>query len=174
MAKFIVEGGHRLRGEIVPQGAKNEALQIICATLLTSERVVLHNVPIIADVMQLIELLRMMGVKVERLSDDDFAFQADNIDLEYLRSADYHKRCRRLRGSVMMIGPLASTSRLQSSLTRLVSRYSTILPQRCGHHVKTALRNSKNTLTNSSSCSHSKKNILRKKALTISTVETLS
>ena len=106
MAKFIVEGGHRLRGEIMPQGAKNEALQIICATLLTSERVVLHNVPIIADVMQLIELLRMMGVKVERLSDDDFAFQADNIDLEYLRSADYHKRCRRLRGSVMMIGPL--------------------------------------------------------------------
>ncbi len=90
----------------MPQGAKNEALQIICATLLTSERVVLHNVPIIADVMQLIELLRMMGVKVERLSDDDFAFQADNIDLEYLRSADYHKRCRRLRGSVMMIGPL--------------------------------------------------------------------
>ena len=83
MAKFIVEGGHRLRGEIMPQGAKNEALQIICATLLTSERVVLHNVPIIADVMQLIELLRMMGVKVERLSDDDFAFQADNIDLEY-------------------------------------------------------------------------------------------
>ena len=106
MAKFVVEGGHRLKGEIVPQGAKNEALQIICAALLTSERVVLHNVPIIADVMQLLELLKKMGVKVERLSDDDFAIQADNVDLEYLRSEDYHKRCRRLRGSVMMIGPL--------------------------------------------------------------------
>lgn len=106
MAKFIVEGGHCLNGEIVPQGAKNEALQIICATLLTSERVVLHNVPIIADVMQLLELMKRMGVKVERLSDDDFALQADNIDLDYLRTADYHKRCRRLRGSVMMIGPL--------------------------------------------------------------------
>ena len=106
MAKFIVEGGHRLKGEIQPQGAKNEALQIICATLLTSERVVLHNVPIIADVMQLLELMSKMGVKVERLSDDDFAIQADEIDLDYLRTADYHKRCRRLRGSVMMIGPL--------------------------------------------------------------------
>ena len=106
MAKFIVEGGHHLKGEITPQGAKNEALQIICATLLTSERVVLHNVPIISDVMQLLELLQRMGVKVERLSDDSFAIQADNVDLEYLRSADYHKRCRRLRGSVMMIGPL--------------------------------------------------------------------
>ena len=106
MAKFIVEGGHRLKGEIVPQGAKNEALQIICATLLTSERVVLHNVPIIADVMQLIELMQKMGVKVERLGDDIFAFQASDIDLDYLRTADYHKRCRRLRGSVMMIGPL--------------------------------------------------------------------
>ena len=106
MAKFRVEGGHRLSGEIVPQGAKNEALQIICATLLTPERVVLHNVPVIADVMQLIELMASMGVKVERLSEDSFAFQADDINLDYLRSADYHKRCRRLRGSVMMIGPL--------------------------------------------------------------------
>ena len=106
MAKFIVEGGHRLKGEIMPQGAKNEALQIICAALLTKERVVLHNVPIIADVMQLFELMSRMGVKVERLSDDDFALQADEINLEYLRSADYHKRCRKLRGSVMMIGPL--------------------------------------------------------------------
>ena len=105
MAKFRVEGGHRLSGEIVPQGAKNEALQIICATLLTSERVVLRNVPVIADVMQLIELMSAMGVKVERLSEDSFAFQADDINLDYLRSSDYHQRCRRLRGSVMMIGP---------------------------------------------------------------------
>ena len=106
MALFKVEGGRRLKGEILPQGAKNEALQIICATLLTPERVVLYNVPIISDVMQLIELLSAMGVKVERLSDDCFAFQADDINLDYLRTADYHKRCRRLRGSVMMIGPL--------------------------------------------------------------------
>ena len=106
MAKFRVEGGHRLNGKIRPQGAKNEALQIICAALLTSERVVLHNVPIIADVMQLMELMAAMGVKVERLSDDSFALQADDINLDYLRTADYHKRCRRLRGSVMMIGPL--------------------------------------------------------------------
>ena len=106
MALFKVEGGHRLKGEIRPQGAKNEALQIICAALLTPERVVLHNVPIIADVMQLLELLAAMGVKVERLSDDSFALQADDINLDYLRTADYHKRCRRLRGSVMMIGPL--------------------------------------------------------------------
>ena len=106
MAIFKVEGGHRLKGEIRPQGAKNEALQIICAALLTPERVVLHNVPIIADVMQLLELMAAMGVKVERLSDDCFALQADDINLDYLRTADYHKRCRRLRGSVMMIGPL--------------------------------------------------------------------
>ena len=106
MARFIVEGGHHLKGEIVPQGAKNEALQIICATLLTSERVVLHNVPIISDVMQLLELLQKMSVKVERLSNDSFAIQADNVDIDYLHSSDYHKRCRRLRGSVMMIGPL--------------------------------------------------------------------
>ena len=106
MAKFIVEGGHRLKGEIMPQGAKNEALQIICAALLTKERVVLRNVPIIADVMQLLELMSCMGVKVERLSDDVFALQADDINLDYLRSSDYHKRCRKLRGSVMMIGPL--------------------------------------------------------------------
>ena len=106
MALFRVEGGHRLSGEIRPQGAKNEALQIICAALLTSERVVLHNVPIIADVMHLFELIEAMGVKVERLSDDSFAVQADNINLDYMRTADYHKRCRRLRGSVMMIGPL--------------------------------------------------------------------
>lgn len=106
MAKFRVEGGHRLSGEITPQGAKNEALQIICAALLTPERVVLHNVPIIADVMQLLELLEAIGVKVERLSEDSFAITAAEINLDYLRTADYHQRCRRLRGSVMMIGPL--------------------------------------------------------------------
>ncbi len=106
MAQFKVEGGHRLSGEITPQGAKNEALQILCATLLTPEKVVVHNVPDIVDVVQLIELLAAMGVRVERLSQDTYSFCAEMIDLDYLRSADYHNRCRRLRGSVMMIGPL--------------------------------------------------------------------
>ena len=106
MAQFKVEGGHRLSGEITPQGAKNEALQILCATLLTPEKVVVHNVPDIVDVVQLIELLAAMGVRVERLSQDTYSFCAETIDLDYLRSADYHNRCRRLRGSVMMIGPL--------------------------------------------------------------------
>ena len=101
MAIFKVEGGHRLKGEIRPQGAKNEALQIICAALLTPERVVLHNVPIIADVMQLLELMAAMGVKVERLSEDSFAMQADDINLDYLRSSDYHKRCRHCFGRTL-------------------------------------------------------------------------
>ena len=106
MAVFKVEGGYRLKGEITPQGAKNEALQILCATLLTEERVVVHNIPRIVDVMQLIELLRSMGVEVEELSDDTFSFRARDINLDYLRSDDYQRRCRRLRGSVMMVGPL--------------------------------------------------------------------
>ena len=106
MAIFKVEGGTRLHGSVTPQGAKNEALQILSATLLTSERVVLHNVPQILDVLQLIELLERMGVEVERLGGDSYAFRAADINLDYLQSDDYHNRCRRLRGSVMMIGPL--------------------------------------------------------------------
>ncbi len=106
MAIFKVEGGHRLHGSITPQGAKNEALQILCAVLLTPERVVVRNIPQILDVMQLIELLRRMGVKVERLADDTYAFCARDIDFEYLQSDDYRQRCTRLRGSVMLIGPM--------------------------------------------------------------------
>ncbi len=106
MAIFKVEGGHRLSGEITPQGAKNEALQIICATLLTAERVVVDNIPQILDIVQLIDLLRAMGVVVERLDEECYAFCAKDVDLEYLRSEDYSKRCRRLRGSVMMVGPI--------------------------------------------------------------------
>ena len=106
MAYFQVEGGHRLHGEITPQGAKNEALQILCATLLTPRRVVVHNVPRILDVMQLIDLLRAMGVEVEQLADDTYAFCAREIDLDYLLTEDYRRRCARLRGSVMLIGPL--------------------------------------------------------------------
>lgn len=106
MAIFKVEGGHRLRGEITPQGAKNEALQILCAALLTPERVVVRNIPRILDVMQLIELLGCMGVEVEQLSEDSYAFRAREIDFDYLRTDDYRRRCMRLRGSVMLIGPM--------------------------------------------------------------------
>ena len=106
MAVFKVEGGHRLRGEITPQGAKNEALQILCATLLTPQRVVVRNIPRILDVMQLIELLRCMGVEVEQLAEDAYAFCTRDIDFEYLKSDDYRQRCTRLRGSVMLIGPM--------------------------------------------------------------------
>ena len=108
MAIFKVEGGHRLHGCVTPQGAKNEALQILCATLLTKERVVVSNIPQILDVMQLIDLLRQMGVEVECLSEDTYSFRAANINIDYLRSDDYHNRCRRLRGSVMMIAPLVA------------------------------------------------------------------
>ena len=106
MALFKVEGGHRLSGEITPQGAKNEALQIICATLLTPEEVVVDNVPQILDILQLISLLEAMGVEVKRLGDECYSFRAKDIDLDYLQSEDYRKRCTRLRGSVMLIGPL--------------------------------------------------------------------
>ena len=106
MAIFRVEGGTKLSGEVVPQGAKNEALQILCAVLLTKERVVVHNIPQILDVMQLIELLELMGVEVERLSEESYAFRAAEINLDYLQSEDYYNRCRRLRGSVMMVGPM--------------------------------------------------------------------
>lgn len=106
MAIFQVEGGHRLHGEITPQGAKNEALEILCATLLSPERVVVHNIPRIIDVMQLIELLGRMGVRVEWLSEESCAFCAADLDFDYMRSEDYRNRCARLRGSVMLIGPM--------------------------------------------------------------------
>ena len=106
MAAFIIEGGHQLKGTIVPQGAKNEALQVICATLLTDEKVIIHNIPDIRDVNNLIQLLRDIGVKASRLSANDYAFQADNLKLDYLESDEFVKSCAALRGSVLMIGPL--------------------------------------------------------------------
>ena len=106
MAVFKVEGGRRLSGEITPQGAKNEALQVICATLLTEQEVTIDNIPQILDVMQLIELLGAMGVEVHRLSEERYSFRAANINLDYLQSEDFRRRCTRLRGSVMIIGPL--------------------------------------------------------------------
>ena len=106
MESFIIEGGHRLSGTIAPQGAKNEALEVICATLLTSEEVIIRNVPDILDVNNLIKLLQDIGVKVKKLSPNEFSFQADEVNLDYLESSDFVKKCSSLRGSVLMIGPL--------------------------------------------------------------------
>ena len=108
MQSFIIEGGHPLSGTIIPQGAKNEALQVICATLLTSDPVILRNIPDILDVNNLIQLLRDIKVKVTRLSRNDYQFQADAVDLAYLSSDEFVRKCAALRGSVLMIGPLLS------------------------------------------------------------------
>ena len=106
MASFIIEGGHPLKGEINPQGAKNEALEVICASLLTSDEVIIRNIPDIRDVNNLILLLEDIGVKVKRLSRNDYSFCADDLNLDYLESAEFVKKCSALRGSVLMIGPL--------------------------------------------------------------------
>ena len=106
MASFIVEGGHKLHGSITPQGAKNEALQVLCAVLLTKETVVIDNLPNILDVNNLIDLIGSMGVKVEKLAKGKYAFTASELDEAYLRSKDFLKKCNKLRGSVMLIGPL--------------------------------------------------------------------
>ncbi|MCH5326637.1 MAG: UDP-N-acetylglucosamine 1-carboxyvinyltransferase, partial [Duncaniella sp.] len=106
MSTYIIEGGHRLNGSIRPQGAKNEALQVISATLLTSEPVVIHNVPNILDVTNLINLLKAMRVKVDRLGENSYRFQADDLDEDYISSADFVARCAGLRGSVLVVGPL--------------------------------------------------------------------
>lgn len=106
MASFIIEGGKRLNGTIVPQGAKNEVLQIICATLLTPEKVTVENVPDILDVNNLISLLIRMGVSVSQTGEGCFTFQADSINMDYLESDEFLKSCSSLRGSVMLMGPL--------------------------------------------------------------------
>ena len=106
MASFIIEGGHPLQGSITPQGAKNEALQVICASLLTHEPITISNIPDILDVNNLILLLQEMGVKVKRNSRNEYIFQADELNLDYLDSVDFVKKCASLRGSVLMIGPL--------------------------------------------------------------------
>ena len=108
MASFKIEGGHRLQGDISAQGAKNEALQVICATLLTPEKVIIRNVPNILDVNNLIDLLRKMGVEVARLSDKDYSFQARDVNLDYLHTEDFYHKSASLRGSVMLIGPLVA------------------------------------------------------------------
>ena len=106
MASFIIEGGHRLQGEITPQGAKNEVLQVLCATLLTREKVTINNIPDILDVNNLITMMQSMGVEVNRLGMGSFSFEAKNIDENYLSSDEFLKLCSSLRGSVMLMGPL--------------------------------------------------------------------
>jgi UDP-N-acetylglucosamine 1-carboxyvinyltransferase len=106
MASFEVRGGKKLSGEITPQGAKNEALQILCAVLLTPEKITISNIPDIVDVNLLIELLGELGVKIERVDRHTIIFRADDINIDYLHSAAYHKKSGRLRGSVMLAGPM--------------------------------------------------------------------
>jgi len=108
MSSFVIEGGYSLSGEIVPQGAKNEALEVICAVLLTSQQVTISNVPDILDVNNLIQLLADMQVKVGRLSDDTWSFQADDVDMDYLTTDKFVQKCISLRGSVMIAGPLTA------------------------------------------------------------------
>ena len=106
MKSFIIEGGHKLKGSIKPQGAKNEALQIICATLLSSDPITVNNVPDIVDVNKLISLLEKLGVKVEKLSASSYTFQSDSIDLNYLLTSEFKVDAAGLRGSIMIVGPL--------------------------------------------------------------------
>ena len=108
MASFVIEGGHSLSGDIYPQGAKNEVLQIICATLLTAEEVTVHNIPDILDVNNLIQLMRDMGVSVSKKDIDTYSFQAADVDFAYLESDAFLKRCPSLRGSVMLVGPMVA------------------------------------------------------------------
>ena len=108
MASFIIEGGCRLKGDITPQGAKNEALQVICAVLLTPEEVIIENIPDILDVNNLIALLSDMGVETRRLNEDTWSFKAENVNIDYLHSPEFMKKSASLRGSVMIIGPLVA------------------------------------------------------------------
>ncbi len=106
MSSFKIKGGHKLKGEIIPQGAKNEALQVICTTLLTAEPVTIHNIPDILDVNKLIELVGELGCKVEKLQKGSYRFTAANVNIEYLKSDAYRKKAASLRGSVMLLGPI--------------------------------------------------------------------
>jgi UDP-N-acetylglucosamine 1-carboxyvinyltransferase len=108
MASYEITGGKKLHGEIIPQGAKNEALQILCATLLTPEKITIHNIPDIRDVNKLIFLLGKMGVKTEQLGKSSYSFQADHIDMEYMKTDDFVENGGSLRGSIMILGPLLS------------------------------------------------------------------
>ena len=108
MASFLVEGNHHLHGEITPQGAKNEALQVICATILTDQEVIIDNVPDILDVNNLIAMLEAMGVTVKHLSQNRYSFKAQTINADFIQSQAFMEQCTKLRGSVMIIAPLLS------------------------------------------------------------------
>jgi len=108
MATFIIEGGHQLKGKIQPQGAKNEALQILCAVLLTAEEIKIDNIPDIIDVNKLIALLKKLGVKINKLGKGSYTFKADEVNLKYLESAEFKEDGKGLRGSIMIVGPLLS------------------------------------------------------------------
>ena len=108
MSVFEIIGGKKLKGEIIPQGAKNEALQILCAVLLTPEKVVIQNIPDIVDVNKLIDLLKDLGVKVEKTGHEEYTFQADDVNVDYLNSPEFKKKGGSLRGSIMIVGPLLS------------------------------------------------------------------
>ena len=103
---FVIEGGHKLSGNITPQGAKNEVLQLICAVVLTKEKVVIHNVPDIVDVRKLIKLVKGLGVTVDRIKPDTYSFEAKDINFEYTASDEYQSEARKIRGSVMLLAPL--------------------------------------------------------------------
>jgi len=106
MESFVIEGGHKLKGSITPQGAKNEALQILCAVLLTEETITIHNIPDIVDVNKLIQLLKNLGVEIKKQSAGSYSFKAKKIDLNYLKSEQFKTDGRGLRGSIMLVGPL--------------------------------------------------------------------
>lgn len=108
MNSFKVEGGVRLSGEVFPQGAKNEALQVICSVILTEKEVIIDNVPEILDVIRLIDLLEYIGVKVNKLRKSKYSFKADSIDLDKLQTNQFNEKARGLRGSIMIIGPMLS------------------------------------------------------------------
>tara|TARA_X000001036_G_scaffold438853_1_gene487851 strand:+ start:1303 stop:2607 length:1305 start_codon:yes stop_codon:yes gene_type:complete len=114
MDSFRILGGKKLKGEIIPQGAKNEALQIICATLLTSDKITINNVPDIKDVMMLIELLKELGVKVEKNSKNSFSFSSNKINLSYLNSNVFFQKAAEIRGSIMLVGPLLARFKVAS------------------------------------------------------------
>lgn len=154
MSEFIVEGGHRLQGTIEPQGAKNEALQVICASLLTSEKVTITNMPDIADVNNLVDLLTRMGVKTKYIDNHTCEFQADEVNLDYLHTEEFRKKAQSLRGSVMVTGPLVARfgeavlpkpggdkigrRRLDTHLIgieKLGARFSYVASERC-YHIK--------------------------------------
>ena len=106
MATFKVKGGIKLKGDLHPQGAKNEALQVLCAVLLTPEKVIMENVPNIRDVNILIDLLRDLNVEVKQIDESTYSFKAANVDIDYLSSDDYKAKSSRIRGSIMIVGPL--------------------------------------------------------------------